>query len=199
MVPSKGDYYPMTQVLHRYCPRCGAPIVTSSGVCATCGLPLEAMLSREKHTPSEQAFHTPERLPEIDQEATQHVLDVQQDNQLDKVPTVQSGQQSHSESGTQLFEERVEKHNSFSSAPTKRSIGRRGFMLVLMSLLIVLGAIVYAIAGFLGVALPGFNVQPPITTTAINYTVPYAGVEVSILTVQQSQSFIKIRTLVRMA
>jgi hypothetical protein len=81
-----------------------------------------------------------------------------------------------------------------SPAPTstRRSIGRREFILLSVALLFVLGAIVYAIAGLLGVALPGFvNVQPPVTTTAINSTVPYAGVDVTILNVQQSQSFVK--------
>ncbi len=100
----------MTQVLPRYCPRCGAPIVTSSGACAACGLPLEAMLSRERYKPSEQAFHTQKSLPEIDQEVTQHDLYVQQDNQLDTVPTLQLGQQRNSVSGTQSFEEQVEQH-----------------------------------------------------------------------------------------
>ena len=64
-------------------------------------------------------------------------------------------------------------------------------MLLLVVLLFVLGAIVYAFAGFLGLALPGFvNIQPSITTTAINASVPYAGVNITILNVQQSQSFL---------
>jgi hypothetical protein len=131
-------------------------------------------------------------LPEIDQEATQHNLDVQQDKQLDKVPTVQLDQPSNSISGTQSFEERVEQHKSFSPTPAKKSIGRRGFMLLAVALLVVLGTVVYVMAGLLGIALPGFvNEQPPITTTAINSTVPYAGVDVTILNVQQSQSFVK--------
>jgi hypothetical protein len=71
-------------------------------------------------------------------------------------------------------------------------MGRRELMLLLVVMLVVVGAVVYASAGLLGVALPGFvNVQPPITTTAINSTVPYAGVDVTILNVQQSQSFVK--------
>jgi len=152
------------------------------------------MLSRERYKPSEQAFHTQKSLPEIDQEVTQHDLYVQQDNQLDTVPTLQLGQQRNSVSGTQSFEEQVEQHYPMSPAPTptRRSIGRRGFMLLSVALLFVLGAIVYATAGLLGVALLGFvNVQPPVTTTAINSTVPYAGVDVTILNVQQSQSFVK--------
>lgn len=176
----------MTQVLPRYCPRCGAPIVTSSAACATCGLPFEAMLSRENHQASEQVIHTQERLPEIDQEATQQV------KQLDKVPTVQLGQQSNSFSGTRSSEEKAELHYPLSSAPTKKSIGRVRFMVLAVVLLLVLGTVVYAIAGLLGVALPGFvNEQPPVSTITLNTTVPYAGVDVTILNVQQSQSFVK--------
>jgi len=64
-------------------------------------------------------------------------------------------------------------------------------MVLLVILLFVLGAVFYAFAGFLGLALPGFVItQPPITTTAINATVPYAGVNITILNVQQSQSFL---------
>jgi hypothetical protein len=70
-------------------------------------------------------------------------------------------------------------------------MGRRELLLLLVVLLFVLGAVVYAFAGFLGVALPGFVItQPSITTTAINASVPYAGVDITILNVQQSQSFL---------
>jgi hypothetical protein len=182
----------MTQVIPRYCPRCGAPIVTSSGNCAACGLPMEAMLSRDQHKPPEQTIHNPEYLQEIDQEATHHDLYVQHDNQLDTVPTLQVGQQSNSPSGTQSFMERGEQNYTYSPAPKKSSRGRRGFMLLLVALLLVLGAIAYAVAGFLGAALPGFVMtQPPVTTTVINSSVLYAGVDVTILNVQQSQSFVK--------
>jgi uncharacterized Zn finger protein (UPF0148 family) len=180
----------MPQVLPRYCPRCGAPIVTSSGVCATCGLPLEALLSREKKT-SEQAFDTPEHLSEIEQETNQHNLDVHEDTQLDRVPTLQLVQQSNVLSGTQSFTTKGEQVFRNPSAQNRRRFGRREFLVLLMLLLFVLGVIVYAFAGFLGLPLPGFvNIQSPITTTMINTTVPYAGVDITILNVQQSQSFI---------
>lgn len=182
----------MTQVLPRYCPRCGAPIVSSSGACATCGLSFEAMFSSENHKVSEQVIHPQERLGELDQEATQHDLDIQQVKQLDKVPTIQLVEQGNSFSGTQLSEERAEQPYPVSSAPTKRSIGRRGLLILAVVILFVVGTVVYTISGLLGVALPGFvNEQPPVTTTAINSTIPYAGIDVTILNVQQSQSFVK--------
>jgi hypothetical protein len=180
----------MTQVLARYCPRCGAPIVTSSGACSTCGLPLESLLFRDQYKSSEQMNHDQDSLPEKDHEATQDDLDVQSDNQLNKVPTVQLGRQSDSLSGTQSFTTQGEQHFTNPSAQNRRRVGRRELMVLLVVLLFVLGAVVYAFAGFLGLPLPGFIIiQPPITTTKINASIPYAGVDITILNVQQSQSF----------
>jgi uncharacterized Zn finger protein (UPF0148 family) len=182
----------MTQVLPRYCPRCGAPIVTSSVVCATCGLPLEDLLSREKHKPSEQNSDSPDRSPEIDHEASQNNLDVRQDNRLDRVPTEHLGQQTNLLSSTQSFTTKGDQALSNPPTQNRRRVGRRELMVLLVILLFVLVAVFYAFAGFLGLTLPGFVItQPPITTTAIDATVPYAGVNITILNVQQSQSFIK--------
>jgi uncharacterized Zn finger protein (UPF0148 family) len=180
----------MTQVLPRYCPRCGAPLVTTSGACSTCGLLLESLLSRDQYKSSEQKNHDHDSLPGMDHEATQHDLDVQSDNQLDKVPTVQLDQQSDSLSGTQSFTTQGEQHFLNPSAQNRRRVGRRELIVLLVVLLFVLGTVVYAFAGFLGLPLPGFiAIQPPITTTKINASVPYAGVDITILNVQQSQSF----------
>jgi len=188
----------MAQVLPHYCPRCGAPFVTSADVCASCGFSLEAMLSREKHDTADHISHSPELLPETDNETTLH-LDHQQDNNLDKVPTEQLGQRSNSHSGSQP--QIAKKEPTFSSPYTKKSrkFGRREIIVLLLVVLFVLGAVIYAFAGFLGLPIPGFAViQPPITTTPINATVPYAGVQITVLAVQQSQSFIMTLTLTRM-
>ncbi len=181
----------MTQVLPRYCPRCGAPIVTSLGTCATCGLALEAILSRGQYKSPEQMNHDQEYLPEIDQQFIQDEPGVQQENELDRIPTLQLGQQSNLLSGTQSFTKKGEQDSPYPSTQNRRKMGRRELMLLLVVLLFALGAAVYAFAGFLGVALPGFVfTQPSITTTAINSSVPYAGVDITILNVQQSQSFL---------
>jgi uncharacterized Zn finger protein (UPF0148 family) len=183
----------MTKVLPRYCPRCGAPIVTSSGTCATCGLALESLLSRDQCEPSKQMYHDQESLPENDQQSfqDQEELDVQQDNELDKVPTVQLDQQSNSLSKPQSLPNKSEQEYPQALPHKKRKMRRREIMLLLICLLFVLGAVVYALAGFLGLALPGFVVtQPSITTTAIKSSIPYAGVDITILNVQQSQSFL---------
>lgn len=183
----------MTQVLPRYCPRCGAPIVIGSNACVTCGLPVEAILSRGEHKIPEQTIQfNQDQPPEIDQQATQHDLDIQQSNQQASAQAPQIGQQSYSPSVTRSFQERDEQDYAYPSpTPERKSMGRRKVLLLLAALLLVLGTIVYVIAGFLGVALPGFvTAQPPVMTTATNSSVPYAGVDVTILNVQQSQRFV---------
>ena len=177
----------MTQVLPRYCPRCGAPIVTNSNVCITCGLPLEGLLSRDQYTLPEQLHHVQKSLPEIDQPINREASDPKQEGELDKVPTVQLGRQS----STKPFITKGEQAYPDSAPQNKRKLGRNELFVLLVLLLFVLGAIVYAFAGFLGLALPGFvNIQPSIKTTAINASVPYAGVSITILNVQQSQKFL---------
>ncbi len=183
----------MAQVLPRYCPRCGAPIVTSSGPCDICGLTAEAILSKGEHKiPKQTIQFNQDQSPEIDQQATQHDLYVQQYNQQASVQAPQIDQQDYSPNVTPSFQERDEQdYSHLLPAPKKRSMGRKGFMLLLMALLVLLGATSYIIAGFLGVPLPGFVVmQPPVTTIAINSSVPYAGVDITILNAQQSQSFV---------
>ncbi len=78
------------------------------------------------------------------------------------------------------------------STPKKRSFGRTGCLPVLL-LLVVLGTASYFGAGLLGYHLPGLGgntSQPAITTTPINSTITYAGVDITILNVQQSESFV---------
>ncbi len=183
----------MMRVLPRYCPRCGAPIITDSRTCSTCGLAVEAMQTRDQPKPPEQTIQfNQDQSPEIDQQATQNDLYIQQNNEQASVQAPPIDQQNYSPKVTRSFQERDEQDYAFSPpAPRLRSMGRRRVILLLAALLLVLGAIAYVIAGFLGVALPGFaTIQPPVTTTAINSSVPYAGVDVTILNVQQSQRFI---------
>jgi hypothetical protein len=182
----------MTQVLPRYCPRCGAPLVTGSGACGTCGLTAEALLSRrEPSIPKQTIPFNQDQPAEIDQQVTQHDLYFQPNNQQPSVQAPQIGQRHYVPNLTLPFQERDEQNDPSSHAPKQRGMGRRGFMLLLAAMLLVLGAITYVLAGFLGVPLPGFvEIQPPVTTMAINTTVPYANVDVTILNAQQSQSFV---------
>jgi hypothetical protein len=129
---------------------------------------------------------------EIDQQETQHEHFIQQTNEQNSVQVPQINQQNKSPDVTQPFQVSDKQDLAYSSAIAKKKrIDRKGFMLLLMVLLLLLGATSYTIAGFLGAPLPGFvAIQPPVTTIAINSSIPYAGVDITILNAQQSQGFI---------
>ncbi len=69
----------------------------------------------------------------------------------------------------------------------KRTIGRPFIVLILLLVLLILGAASYAGLHFFGAVKA---TQPPITTTSINSTLNYAGVNITVINAQQSQSFL---------
>ncbi len=76
-----------------------------------------------------------------------------------------------------------------------QSLNRTRLLLLLLLLLLLIGTATYVTAGLLGFHLPGFDggngqQQFPVTTTQIDASVTYAGVAVTILTAEQSQSFV---------
>jgi hypothetical protein len=77
---------------------------------------------------------------------------------------------------------------------TVKKRGRAGVVLVGLLVLGLLGVVGYVAAGLMGLHVPGFSrgptTQPPVTKTQMNTTVTYAGVDLTILTTQQAQSFI---------
>ncbi len=153
----------MAQTRPRFCPRCGAPIVAGQRFCANCGLVLAAAPS-EVDTISQ--VQPPQRISQ-------------------RVPQTP---QQHSQPAW------ASPSTSFPPPPKKRTPGRTGLVLLFLVLLVVLGIGTYAGAGLLGLHLPGFDngsaVQPPVTTMPVNATVTYAGVDITILTAQQSQRFL---------
>ena len=155
----------MAQARPRFCPQCGTPTTAGQGFCANCGRVLIA-------APSE-------------------------------VDTVPQGQprQRFSQTGPQTAQQSPQPvwarpSASFPRSPKKRMSGRTGCVLLFLVLLVVAGIGTYAGAGLLGLHLPGFSsagssdVQPAIATMAVNATVTYAGVNIAILSAQQSQSFV---------
>lgn len=73
-----------------------------------------------------------------------------------------------------------------------RKLGRLGITLLLVLALVFLGAIGFLGATLLGINIPGTNstTQSKITSFPIQTTVPYAGVDVTIMDVQQAQNFV---------
>ena len=99
-------------------------------------------------------------------------------------PQVQQGNPQHASFQTPI-------EPVYAPAPKKRGMGRKALIPLVVALLVLLAAAGYVIAGLQGVHLPGFgNYQSPVTTKTIDATVPYAGVDITIVNVQQSQNFI---------
>jgi predicted nucleic acid-binding Zn ribbon protein len=197
----------MAQVSPRYCPRCGAPIVTDSRFCTTCGLPVEAMLSREtQRQPAQDHQYDQEQVLRAEQQASQYNPHVQQSYQQTSVEaaetaetaettetteTTEIGERSDPQYVPQPFQEQDKPLPAPKLASKKINMGRRGLMPLLVALIVLLGAAGYITAGLLGVHLPGFRgKQPPVTTMVINSSVPYAGVDITVVSAQQSQSFV---------
>lgn len=78
-----------------------------------------------------------------------------------------------------------------SSARRRQRSRRPIWPLVVLLIVVIVGGVSYVSAGLLGVPLPGFRgaTQGPVTTTAVNTSVTYASVQISVLNVQQASSF----------
>jgi len=181
----------MAQTFPRYCPRCGAPIVTNSRSCANCGLPVEAMLSRrEQAQPVQSPQYDQDQQSLADQQTVQQNVRAQPGYQPATMQSPQTDQQAR-QYISQPFQERDQYDQSYSPAPKSKKSGRKRWIPLVLALIVLLGAAGYIIAGSLGGHLPGFRGgQTAVTTKTINATVPYAGVDITILNVQQSQIFL---------
>ena len=162
----------MAQVYPRFCPRCSAPAVPGQSFCANCGLTMSP--------------------------APQITADAPNPQPSPQFPPVSMPSQPEQQPGQPPPSWRITGSSAPISAPShpprRKSFGRTGLALVLLLLLVFIGTGCYLGAIALGFRLPGFlggNVtQPPVTTSQINSTVTYAGVDLTVLTAQQSQSFI---------
>ena len=155
----------MAQTLPRFCPRCGTPTVAGQHFCANCGLVMIA-------APAETELAPRSAYPQYPTQSTESETQALPPTWGSNLPT-----------------------SSPSRPPQKRTFGRVGCVLVFLLLLIVSGAGSYLAAGLLGFQLPGFGgggsvTQPPVTTTQVNSSITYAGVDLTILSAQQSQSFV---------
>ncbi|HVB74406.1 MAG TPA: zinc ribbon domain-containing protein [Ktedonobacteraceae bacterium] len=155
----------MAQVFPRNCPRCGTPTAEGMRFCANCGLPAEAMLvpAAASQMP-QQPFSAPAQVR-------------------------LSGAQAPTSSPAITREDQQPAWRA-SSAP-KKPVRRSAVVLLLVGLLLVLGVIFYIAAGLLGLKVPGFvATQSTITTTPMNTSFPYAGVNITFVNAQQAQNFL---------
>lgn len=165
----------MAQVLPPFCPNCGEPTVPGQRFCAKCGRPFVSAPPQSAGVPpSNPRPSTPFPPAPAPQPVPQYTaLEPPWRNTGPTAPALSPP--------------------SYAPAPKKRTFGRTGCALVCLLLLILLGVGSYFGAVALGIHLPGLGggsaTQPPVTTTQINITVTYAGVDLTVLSVQQSQSF----------
>ncbi len=193
----------MAQTLLPFCPRCGTPTVEGQRFCAKCGLKSEAMISHaspdysQQPTPSEDISLPPTiplpPNPQAGQRYTPAPAGYQQPP-MSPVPPMPPPQPN-----PQIVHPSQEEYVEPSPPPLappvkKRGPGRVGWISIILLLLIALGLGGYFVITMLGLSLPGIGggagTQPPVTTTPINSTVTYAGIDITVLNAQQSQSFV---------
>ncbi len=160
----------MAQAIPPFCPRCGKATVAGQRFCAHCGLVM---------SPAPTAATAIDN-PDIPTQPIQFDMADQQVSQ----PNTQPAWSPPNINPTSP--------PPFSPPPTKRKRGRIGLLLALLVLLLVIGLGSYIAIGVLGVHIGSANggVQPPITTTQLNTTVTYAGVNLTIQNAQQADSFV---------
>ena len=159
----------MAQNPPHFCPHCGTPTTAGQRSCAHCGFTLP--VSRGKTN-----------------------------DDVSQVPTSALSAQSQPQTYTPpsplpSTKQDFEPEEAFIPPSKRRKVGRGGCSVMLLLMLLLLGAGAYVAAALTGIHLPGFgtgnaNTQPQITTTQINTLVTYAGVDVTVLTVQQAESFL---------
>lgn len=207
----------MAQELPRFCPRCGTPTTPGHIICARCGLYLlqppsqqsgpqrpeytDAMQGQSAYAPgmANPRQGTPAQPAPPWQSAQQSQQPVSVDEQSAPAWTQSPAQPQYPQQPQQP--RRTTGGNSF-PGPTfnttpvarRRGLGRMGWIVIVLLVVIVIGAVGYLALSLSGAHVPGSgtksNTQSTITTTTLNETVTYAGVNVTVLNAQQAQNFL---------
>ncbi len=186
----------MAQVLPRNCPRCGTPTVADQRFCANCGLSAEAMQARGGYVmPVQNPQNNPVQPQQLGPQSFQGF------QQQTMQPPFQDHQQQNPVLPPFVNQQAAQQYAQPPQAKTTRDFsqkqmrrrrpGRTGILLILLVLVLILAAIFIAVVPS-GFRLPGLGKasQPSITTVPINSTATYAGVDITVVNAQQSQSFI---------
>lgn len=232
----------MAQALPRYCPRCGTPTRTNMRYCATCELPVEAMLSRpgdrteltsqgamsepaiipnpRQMYQGDQAFRSPgpsqDFLPtwNAPSEDAPHFspsspVPPGEWHAAGNVPSNPGVLPWEATQAAPHFSPTADPWNAagpqspwsppaepaqpplHSPAPQSKGRRRTGFIVALLVILLVLGGGGYLAFSLLGGHLPGpGSSQATVQTKNLNLAFPYAGINITLLNVQQAQNFV---------
>ncbi len=180
----------MSQVSGRPCPACGTPVPAGQRFCSNCGTDMEVSRPASQYGgPPPQNFPQAQPVPPYGQQQ-QYQQPQQKSNPI---------AEALGALGLLFFLRRYRPGYS----ARRQSSGCCGCLVALIILLAIFGTPAYLYYR----ANPHFiqqiqqninngnsgsvpNTQPPITTAPINQTVTYGGVDISILSVQQSTAFI---------
>jgi zinc-ribbon domain len=188
----------MSQMPQRPCPNCGAPIAFGQRFCTNCGTVLEA----QPQPPSQYGEQPPAQNYQY-QQAWQSPSYAQQQQMP---PYMQQPQQRQSPIAEALgalgllFLLRGFGRRYRGYTPQRQSSGCCGCLVLLVILFIVIGLPAYFLAKpSISNVSKSLNIssfsgkpatQPPITKVQINETVPYAGVDITVVSAQQTQTFL---------
>jgi len=185
----------VSQMPGRSCPNCGAPITANQRFCTNCGAILEAL----SQPPSQYGNQPPIQNYPQSWETPQYA------QQQQVPPYMQQPQQQPQQSpiaealgalGLLFLLRRYRR----GYVPRRQSSGCCGCLVLFVIFLLVFGLPTFFITSH---SIPNFSkylnssnnvsvltTQPPITTQQINQAVPYGGVDITIVSVQQSQAFL---------
>jgi hypothetical protein len=185
----------MAQMSGRPCPNCGAPNAANQRYCSNCGAAMEAQSqppSQYGGQPPAQNYQQSWQTPSY---AQQQVPPYMQQPQQQQNPIAEA-------LGALGLLFLFRRYRRGGYVPRRQSSGCCGCLVLLVILLLFALPLIYAFRS----AVPNFSkdlnfsgnnssnstftTQPPITTVQINQTVPFAGVDITLVSAEQSQAFL---------
>src|SRR5438132_7394421 len=189
----------MAQTPGRSCPNCGGPIAAGQRFCTNCGTVLEAPPPSQYGGMQQQNYPPAQQPPPYAQPQQQQPPYMQQPQQKQSPIAEAFGAV-----GLLFLLRRFGRGHTRGYVPRRQSSGCCGCLVLLVILLVVLGlpgyfafrskipALQNTINSVSSGNTSGILATPPLaspTTTQLNETVNYAGIDITILNAQQASSF----------
>lgn len=153
----------MAQALSPYCPRCGAATNPRQQFCANCGLPvIQSNSEQQRFSSQPQQPSSPGFQGQYPAQFSDPRFAQHEDIPMGSAPPLSSSSQ-------------------------RRRLGPVGVVLLVVVALLILGAAGYFVLPLLGI---GKATQATITTSDLQTTVNYAGMDVTLVNAQQAANFI---------